>query len=220
MLYNLKIFRILVLSFIFLSGINHAMAQDCSSSGACTCGQDLAPSGIMNDHLHNAGQWMVSYRYMRMNMANNISGSQPVSDNNVYNDYLMSPGKMNMDMHMLMVMYGISDRFTAMIMPSYVVSNMSMNMPNGGNAVMIMPGTTAAMPNNQAISGIGDTRLYGLYSITKNEDIQIVASLGLSIPTGSINKKAFQVLYSDIHADYNMQPGTGTLDFLPEISLL
>ena len=189
----------------------------------CTCGKtDIAPAGIMNDHVHEKGNWMISYQYMRMNMQNNIMGDQRISDNDIFTkyNYSMSPSKMTMDMHMIMIMYGVSDRFTMMAMTSYNTASMNMNMFSTGR--MQMPGMTAeaAMPNSQSISGFGDTRLYGLYSIAKNDDIQIVGTMGLNIPTGSINKLAFPEVYKNLRADYIMQPGTGTVDFLPGISLL
>jgi len=197
-------------------------AQDCCASPACDCDQsDIAPSGIMNDHLHARGKWMISYYYMHMNMQNNITGSQAVTDGEVFNSYLMSPSKMTMDMHMLMIMYGLSNKMTLMLMPQYNVSNMNMNM-YGNNAIMNMPGMApnATMPNSQTISGLGDTKAYALFRIWKSSHYNIVGSAGLSLPTGSINQKAFPGLYSNLHADYNMQTGSGTVDFLPGISLV
>ena len=168
----------------------------------------------MSDHLHTQGEIMVSYRFMQMNMHGNINGSQSMSDGDVYNRYLMSPNKMTMDMHMLMIMYGLSDKVTLMLMPTYNVSNMSMNM-YGSGVQMRMPGMepNAVMPNSQSISGFGDTKLYGLFGITQNSHYNLIASAGLSLPTGSINKKDFATIYSNLRADYIMQTGTGTVDF-------
>jgi len=33
-----------------------------------------APIGVMGDHQHEAGEWMVSFRYMRMAMEGNGTG--------------------------------------------------------------------------------------------------------------------------------------------------
>ena len=146
---------------------------------------------------------------------------ESVSDGDVYNSYLMSPNKMTMDMHMFMIMYGLTDKVTLMLMPTYNVSGMSMNMYSTATP-MQMPGMApnVAMPNSTSVSGFGDTKLYGLFDITQNSHFTLVASAGLSIPTGSINEKAFTSIYSNLRADYIMQTGTGTIDFLPGVSLL
>ena len=38
-----------------------------------------APIGVMGDHLHKAGEWMLSYRFMRMDMAGNRDGTSDLS---------------------------------------------------------------------------------------------------------------------------------------------
>ena len=194
-----------------------------SCDGSCTCSNiDIAPAGIMNEHIHEKGKWMFSYRYMRMNMQGNTLGDHSISDDDIFvkYNYSMSSASMNMDMHMLMAMYGISDRFTIAAMTTYQNTSMKMNMFAG--EAMQMPGmpVDAVMPSSQTISGFSDTKLYGLYSIVKTDNLQLVAAAGLSIPTGSINSKPFSGLFNNLRADYIMQNGTGTFDFLPGISLL
>src|ERR1022692_3280265 len=109
---------------VFISALLWSLsssAQECSGDD-CACGKtDISPAGIMNDHTHEKGKWMFSYSYMRMNMQGNILGDKGISDNDIYSkyNYGMSPANMTMDMQMIMVMYGISDRFTIMAMSSY-----------------------------------------------------------------------------------------------------
>ena len=38
-----------------------------------------APITVMGDHMHAMGEWMVSYRYMTMEMENLLKGSDSVS---------------------------------------------------------------------------------------------------------------------------------------------
>ena len=38
-----------------------------------------APIGVMGEHVHSKGEWMASYRYMRMNMEPNRIGTDDVS---------------------------------------------------------------------------------------------------------------------------------------------
>ena len=46
----------------------------------------VAPIGVMGDHLHDAGQFMASYRYMYMRMEQNFDGTSSVSDQSVLAD--------------------------------------------------------------------------------------------------------------------------------------
>lgn len=39
-----------------------------------------APIGVMGDHLHKKGSYMLSYRFMRMSMAGNRDGPQLETD--------------------------------------------------------------------------------------------------------------------------------------------
>jgi len=38
-----------------------------------------APIGVMGDHLHKAGEWMLSFRTMTMSMSGNLQGSESIS---------------------------------------------------------------------------------------------------------------------------------------------
>src|SRR5579872_2454062 len=99
-------------------------------NGGCCCdGNTQAPLGVMTDHIHNKGQWMVTYTYMNTMLQGNNIGASKASDNAVYNEnYMMAPETMEMQMHMVMAMYGVTDRLTLMAMGGYAMSNMSMNM--------------------------------------------------------------------------------------------
>ena len=61
-----------------------------------------APISIMGDHTHVKGGWMVSYRYMRMDMDDMRRGTDRISSGEVFADgYVVTPESMTMDMHML-----------------------------------------------------------------------------------------------------------------------
>jgi len=79
---------------------------------------------------------------------------------------------------------------------------MVMNMGMGNSA-------TAPMRT----SGFGNTELRGIFGITK----PLVASLGLSIPTGDI-KQNVEMMGSQFRAPYDMQLGSGTFDLKPSLT--
>ena len=65
-----------------------------------------APIGVMGDHAHGAGEFMVSYRFMPMAMAGLRDGTDSVEPDDVTRadgyGYMVSP--VDMDMTMTMVM--------------------------------------------------------------------------------------------------------------------
>ena len=113
---------------MWLLAICHGYSQDKEPTCLCYLEGDNSPAGLMGAHTHEKNGWMVSYNYSRVNMSGMQSGISPLSQDYVFNKYVMSESNMSMDMHMLMLMYGITDRLSAMLMTSYSVNGMSMNM--------------------------------------------------------------------------------------------
>jgi hypothetical protein len=62
-------------------------------------------------------------------------------------------------------------------------------------------------------SGLGDTELRGIYKINEH----LVGSLGLSLPTGSIDKE-FTTMRMTFRDPYDMQLGSGTYDLKPALT--
>lgn len=216
--------RLALLIFLFFSGSLYASAQDTIPEPDCMkCACDNtaadAPVGVMIDHIHEKGSWMVSYRYMNMLMQGNRSEGVPLSDDQVFVHYMMTPSVMQMDMHMLMGMYSISDRFTAMLMLNYANTSMSMKMmPTEG---MNMPGMQTignAAGMSMHTAGLADTKVYGMYRLYSGNGNTVILAAGLSLPTGRIDRQtaSFSGAYLE-RASYNMQMGSGTVDFLPAI---
>ena len=172
-----------------------------------------APITVMGDHMHAMGEWMLSYRFMSMDMEGLLRGSDNVSTNSMLTknggDYAMLPEKMSMDMHMLGTMYAVSEKWTLMAMLNYLDNDMDMNMEMG---VMKM-----VMKSSVESSGFGDIKFSGLYDLASWDNGQRVHfNVGISVPTGSIDEKASdgKIL------GYGMQLGSGTWDFLPAITFL
>ncbi|NTS77073.1 transporter [Catenovulum sp. SM1970] len=83
-----------------------------------------APIAVMGDHLHKEGEWMVSYRYMHMDMADLMKGDDDISIDEALNDYMMVPKEMTMKMHMFGMMYAPTDDITLMFMTNYLDNEM------------------------------------------------------------------------------------------------
>lgn len=222
-----------VLIMLHVAGVAHAGKRD---SISCSCNRDdYSPAGVMVGMRHLKGMWMFSYNYMNMQMKHNLSGTSEISDKSILNNYLMSPHSMQMDMHMLMGMYGLSDRITLMTMLNYNSSVMKMNMlsstshshnGSGGHNHTDNHNSNdselSLMEMESKSAGISDAELYAFWSFFINKGTTLMASGGINIPIGSINKKGTEedMMYPNKQLPYMMQTGSGTVDFAPGITLL
>ncbi len=176
-----------------------------------------APIGIMADHLHLSQEFMVSYRYMKMNMKDLINNGTDIKNTNSLSltnsktgqTYRILPKDMKMEMHMFGSMYAPSDNYTFMIMTNYIKKKMSHTTYNmGGTAVV---GTFDA-----ETSGMGDTSITTMINSKNLFNIKSHFNFGLSLPTGSITQEVKVLMPNSsrpiIRAPYGMQLGTGTYD--------
>lgn len=194
-----------VASFQAVAGANHA-----GVSGAYT----HAPIGVMGDHMHAKGEFMFSYRAMRMEMEGMRAGDERVSEREVTGTmgspgpYMISPTKMTMDMHMLGAMYAPSNDVTLMLMLPYIEMEMDHVTRMGAEF------TTET-------SGIGDAKIAALFKMgeyTSGEVLNRVHfTAGLSAPTGSLDEKDLTPMGVS-QLPYPMQLGTGTWDLRPAIT--
>ena len=217
---------LIIISIILKSSISISQSDSIETCNAsCICSTDPTPAGVMISHVHSKNEWMVSYRYMNMGMNGLQSGVKSISENDVFTNYIMSPSSMQMDMHMLMGMYGITDRLTAMVMLNYTTSSMDMNMfsTDGHNHAGMDGMSTSTMSNHTMKStGLSDSKIQFLYGLKKHVNYQVLANLGCNIPNGSIEVKGASndMMYPSNRLPYGMQLGSGTFDLLPGITYL
>ena len=166
---------------------------------------DHAPIGVEGDHLHKKGEWMVGYDYERSRTSGYRSGTSKVSNASVMKAYGEAAVEMDMEMHMVEVMYGITDDLTLMIMPQYMSMDMTHQSSHGGGHI-----------HKHRVEGFGDTDVMGLYSLYKKEDEAnrqaVHLNLGLSLPTGSIDETFTDHHDKVYNLPYQMQFGSGTVD--------
>lgn len=208
-----------------------ALAQDHSHHASHTnhaghVHSSSAPLGVMGDHMHDQGQWMVSYRYMRMEMDGLRNGTDGVSPESAVTNFAnlnappagfrVTPTQMSTDMHMFGAMYGVTDWLTVMAMGNYIKKDMDHITFAGG------AGTTRLGEFNTQSSGWGDTTVGGLVKLYEDDTHHVHANLGLSLPTGSI-KEEDDVLTPmntrpTLRLPYAMQLGSGTYDAMPGLT--
>jgi len=117
-----------------------AMAWTLSLSPAQAGGSanSHAPIGVMGDHMHKSGEFMLSYRTMHMDMDGTRKGTSALNPVTIAttepNRFFgvagqpatlrVVPTSMTMDMHMLGGMYAPSDWLTMMVMANYLKKEM------------------------------------------------------------------------------------------------
>jgi hypothetical protein len=148
---------------------------------------------------------MVGYDYERSRTSGYRSGTSKVSNASVMKAYGEAAVEMDMEMHMVEVMYGITDDLTLMIMPQYMAMDMTHQSSHGGGHI-----------HKHRVEGFGDTDVMGLYSLYKKEDEAnrqaVHLNLGLSLPTGSIDETFTDHHDKVYNLPYQMQFGSGTVD--------
>lgn len=154
---------------------------------------------------------MFSYRYMHMNMNGNGEETNELSTSEILRsgsgDYMVAPESMPMEMHMLGMMYAVSDKVTLMAMLPYVNSSMDHVTASGGAF------TTES-------SGPGDIKLSALYNFYRGPNNRMHWHFGISIPTGSVEEKDDTPMAQDALMPYPMQNGSGSWDFMPGLTYL
>lgn len=183
-----------------------------------------APIGVMGEHIHKTGEYMISYRYMTMDMRGSLLGSDSVSPDTtvttIPNRFFGAPGQpptlrivpteMTMDMHMFGAMYAPTDSVTLMLMANYLKNDMDHLTYQGGM------GTNVLGEFSTSTDGWGDTSLSALVSLYDTPRSKMHATFGVSLPTGSVEERD-QILTPmnmrpTVRVPYPMQLGSGTYD--------
>jgi hypothetical protein len=189
------------------------------AAGCCHHYAD-SPIGVMFDHTHAAGGFMVGYRYFRSEFSGLQKNGSGISTDVVFDDgFTAAPTAMSMDMHMLEIMYSPTDWLTLMVMPMYMEMDMTMQMgghsAHGGHgqAEHGHGGHSASGTHDHGTSGWGDTNVSAIFKLWSGEHQQLLGAIGVSIPTGSVDEKV-----DGRFTHYMMQLGSGTWDLTPSIT--
>ena len=184
--------------------------------------QTHAPIGVMGDHMHQAGEFMFSYRYMDMDMSGNLQGNDDISSDKIAttvpNKFAsmpmmpptvrVVPQTMTTKMHMLGFMYAPTDDLTLMLMLNYLERDMLLSTYKG------MMGTEQLGNFNTESEGLGDTKLGLLYRLHDNDTHHFHMNVNWQIPTGDIDKTAEVLtpmnMRTNMRMPYAMQLGSGS----------
>lgn len=167
------------------------------------------PIGVAGDHVLGRGTTMVSYRYMRMSMSGNRTGTTDLSTDDVLKSFMAAPESMTMTMHMAGVMIAPSDAVTLMAMANWTSKSMN-NATRQGHAFQVES------------SGIGDVGIAALVRLKGSGSVRAHLNLGATVPAGSIEKvgETPTSMGQDVQLPYPMQLGSGTWDLMPGVTVL
>lgn len=178
----------------------------------------LHPSaGLMNEHMHEGGEWMVGLRWQRFHSSGaNRSGADEIADPAIVAaGYTVRATEMDMDMVMLDLMFAPSDNLTLMVTPHYMWHSMTMlgidPAGTGGGHHSLPFGETMS----HSTAGFGDTLVSASYRLARSNTFGAHATIGVWVPTGAIDKTNADGNF--VH--YGMQPGGGTWDIEPSVTL-
>ncbi|NRA84497.1 MAG: transporter [Gammaproteobacteria bacterium] len=161
-----------------------------------------APIGVMGEHLHKTGEWMLSNRYMNMNMEGLLRGDEKLSASTYRSStpYLIMPTKMDMKMYMLGMMYAPSDDVTLMLGMPYISNDMTMDMSRTGASF------------STESSGWGDAKLGALVRVPalSSNNHKLHANITLTLPTASLSARDDGPMMKNSILPYAMQTGFKT----------
>ena len=133
----------------------------------------ILPSvGLMNDHLHSRGEFMIGVRYQHLDWSGaNLHGSHSVSDEDLLDaGYMMRAKSMAMDMAMLDLMYGVTNNLTVTLSPQYVWNRMKM--------VDIDPMVMGEV-DNETTQALGDTFASASLRVASTDHLGAHVTLGM-----------------------------------------
>ena len=179
-----------------------------------------APAGLMGDHVHEQGEFMLEYKYMIMYMEDNRVGRNTVSDRDALRigqqlgtNFGATPTQMTMEMHMIHMMYGLTDDITLYVMPMLLSNTMDHIR---GPANPLPQGT----PFTTHISGYGDTQLGALIELYEGEGDSLILNLGGSVPTANLDQTTSAPTGGRVSQEfpYPMRLGSGTFNARPGLT--
>lgn len=204
-----------------------AQAETHSANEITVENQLMHPSaGLMNDHMHEGGEAMIGLRFERHRYSGaNRSGTAELTDAEVFaGGYTVRALSMEMDMLMLDLMYAPTENITLMVMPHYMWHRMEMvgidpmpGMPGMGDMGGGHGDHSLGLGEVHAhgVAGFGDTLVSASYRLARSPGFNAHATLGLWVPTGSVDVRNDDGTF--VH--YGMQPGSGTWDIEPSLTL-
>lgn len=145
---------------------------------------DVIQLNVMGGHTHPAGQIMLGYEFMFMDMDGHRTGTDHISVSDILKKFPSASTGMTVEEHMAEVMYAPTNEFTLMAMLPFKHMEMDMKVPSNPKGERRF---------TEVSDGIGDLHVVALYtllgSVTKGN--RLILNAGMSFPTGSDRREEY-----------------------------
>ena len=179
-----------------------------------------APISVMAEHSHSEGEWMLSYRFMSMDMEGLRRGRDGISPADAFAaNYTVAPSSMSMDMHMFGGMKAISDKNTLMLMVPYLETEMDHAIFPMASPLIGLNGGASRFTTNS--SGWGDLKAGILHTMWQEDGRNVLIAGTIGLPTGSIGEQGIipgPGGLIDRQLPAPMQLGSGSFEFRPTVT--
>lgn len=178
------------------------------------------PISVMAEHSHSEGEWMLSYRFMSMDMDGLRRGDEGISSAEAFAaNYTVAPTSMRMDMHMFGGMKALSDKNVLMLMVPYQEIEMDHTIfPMAAPLIALNDGKLGLSTNS---SGWGDVKAGILHTLWSEGGRNVLVAGAVSLPTGSIGEQGIIPGPGgriDRQLPAPMQLGSGSYAFRPTVT--
>ena len=200
---------------VFANGTHTSSEEQSADETTSTRPDSHAPFGVMGDHAHDAGELMLSYRFMGMAMDGLLDGTDTISTEEALLHYQMVPTTMQMQMHSFGAMFAPHDSVTLMVMTSYRSNFMEME---GAHTHSSGDHDHPVGHQEMESAGLGDLRLSALIPLLNAANVDLILNAGVSIPTGAIDVEGTHGGNELIILPYPMQLGSGSFELRPAVT--
>ncbi len=150
-----------------------------------------------------ANRWSVGYRYIRMDFEGFNDGANHVSTGRVGSRFAIIPEKIVQEMHLTEISYAALDKLSFSLTVPYIIQKTDHISRAAGHNKWFRIRS----------DGIGDIGISASYALKSKSTYQLMANLGISIPSGSIDEKGDTPTPGTRNQlPYTMQLGSGTFD--------
>ena len=170
---------------------------------------DVIQLNVIGGHTHPAGEKMIGYEFMFMDMDGHRDGTDHVSESKILKKFPSASTGMTVEEHMVEVMYAPTTKLTLMAMLPIKRIEMDMVLTDGFRFT-------------ERSEGIGDLEVMALYTVlgSVSKGNRLLIDAGMSFPTGSIDERNTISGLGTFKLEYPMQLGSGTYDLRPGLTYL
>ena len=166
----------------------------------------FGPPGVSGNFALDTGEILFSFTYSRDDMLGNRNGTNPLFQDEVLDFFTVAPISLLTQTLNLEVRVGITDRLTLGVSAPYIFRD-HLNETE----TAFFGGFT---------EDVGDVKVNTLWDLLDQGPHILTLGLGVSLPTGEINERGRTATSARAQLPFNMQTGSGSVDFMPSLSFM